>query len=189
MGFPRIVIDPPGWLAGFTDWSRLLATDEDRMRLAIAMARENVARGTGGPFAALVVERDSGRVVSAGTNSVVRLNNSVLHAEVVACMVAQQRLGRWSLAVPGQPVHDLVTTCEPCAMCLGAALWSGARRIVCGADREDALRLGFEEGPVFPESWRYVEARGLTATRHVLRDQARAVLEEYAGSGGLIYNA
>lgn len=189
MEFPRVVIDPPDWLAGFTDWSRSLATDEDRMRLAIAMARENVACGTGGPFAALVIERESGRIVSAGTNSVVRLRNSALHAEVVACMVAQQRLGSWSLAVPGMPEHDLVTTCEPCAMCLGAALWSGVRRIVSGADRDDALRLGFEEGPVFPESWGYLAARGLAATRHVLRDDARAVLEAYVHAGGLIYNA
>lgn len=189
MEFPRIVIDPPAWLAGFTDWSRALATDDDRMRLAISLARENVGRGTGGPFAALVIERESGRVVSAGTNSVLRLNNSALHAEVMACMTAQQRIGSWSLAAPGMPVHDLVTTCEPCAMCLGAALWSGVQRIVCGADREDALRLGFDEGPVFPESWEYLEARGITAVRHVRRDEARAVLAAYVAAGGLIYNA
>jgi len=82
----------------------------------------------------------------------------------------------------------LVTSCDPCAMCLGAALWSGVGRIVCGADRDDAAVIGFEEGPVFPESWRFLAARGLTVTRGLLRDEARAVLDLYRTAGGTIYN-
>ena len=82
----------------------------------------------------------------------------------------------------------LVTSCDPCAMCLGAALWSGVGRIVCGADRDDAAAIGFEEGPVFPESWRFLAARGRTVTRGLLRDEARAVLDLYRTAGGTIYN-
>jgi len=74
-------------------------------------------------------------------------------------------------------------------MCLGAALWSGARRIVCGAGREDAAGLGFEEGPVFPESYRYLEARGIEIVRGILADEARAVFDLYRQQQGLIYNA
>lgn len=184
-----MTISTPGWLAKFTDWERPLATDDDRMRLAIALSRANVERGTGGPFGALIVESDSGRIVAAGTNSVVRLNNSTLHGEIVAFMVAQQRLRSFSLAAPGMPAHDLVTSCEPCAMCLGAALWSGVKRVVSGAAREDATRLQFEEGPVFPQSYAYLESRGVTFTRNVLREEARVVLEQYRARGGLIYNA
>jgi tRNA(Arg) A34 adenosine deaminase TadA len=66
---------------------------------------------------------------------------------MVAFMVAQQRIGSFTLAGPGMPAHELVTSCEPCAMCLGATLWSGVRRVVYGAAREDASRLAFEEGP------------------------------------------
>jgi tRNA(Arg) A34 adenosine deaminase TadA len=189
MHFAPISIDLPAWVSAFTDWSRPLRTDEDRMRLAIGLARENVERRTGGPFGAIVVERESGRIVGAGTNSVVRLNSSALHAEVIACMLAQHRLGSWTLAAPTLPEHELVTSCEPCAMCLGAALWSGVRRVVCGAAREDAARLAFDEGPVFPESWAYLAARGVSVTRGVLRDDAREVLQRYRETGGLIYNA
>lgn len=184
-----IAITPPDWLTEFTDWEKPLASDEDRMRLAIALSRENVERGTGGPFGALIVERDSGKIVAAGTNSVVRLNNSALHGEIVAFMVAQQRLQNFSLSAPGIPAHDLVTSCEPCAMCLGAALWSGVKRVVSGASREDATRLRFEEGPVFPQSYAYLESRGVAFTRNVLREEARAVLEQYRARGGPIYNA
>lgn len=189
MEIPPIRIDPPEWLARFADWERALPSDADKMRLAIAMARENVERGTGGPFAALIVESETGKIVAAGTNSVVRLTNSTLHGEMVAFMAAQQRLRSYSLALPGMRRHELVTSCEPCAMCLGAALWSGVKRVVSGASREDATRLRFEEGPVFPQSYAYLEARGITFTRDVLREEARAVLEQYRARGGPIYNA
>jgi tRNA(Arg) A34 adenosine deaminase TadA len=86
-------------------------------------------------------------------------------------------------------MHELVTSCEPCAMCLGATLWSGVKRVVCGATRDDARRLQFEEGPVFPESWRYVETRGIAVVRNVLREEARAVMELYRTKRGAIYNA
>jgi tRNA(Arg) A34 adenosine deaminase TadA len=171
------------------NWDERLATDEHRMRLAIRLAKENVERGTGGPFGAVIVERETGRVVAVGMNSVVRLNNCTLHGEMVAFMMAQQRLGSYTLAAPGMPVHELVTSCEPCAMCLGGALWSGVRRIVCGAAREDAARLQFEEGPVFKQSYTYLEERGIEIVRNVLRADAREVLERYRARGGKIYNA
>lgn len=159
------------------------------MRLAIRLSRENVQRGSGGPFGAVIVERDTGKVVAVGTNSVVRLNNCALHGEMVAFMMAQQRVGSYTLNAAGLPAHELVTSCEPCAMCLGAALWSGVRRIVCGASREDASRLRFEEGPVFKESYRYLEERGIEIRRNVLRAEASEVLEQYRARGGPIYNA
>jgi tRNA(Arg) A34 adenosine deaminase TadA len=186
---PRVVVDYPAWVGEIVDWNRRLETDEVRMRLAIRLARENVERGTGGPFGAVIVERDSGRVVGVGVNSVMRLNNCTLHGEMVAIMMAQQRVRSYTLAAPGMPVHELVTSCEPCAMCLGGALWSGVRRIVCGAAREDATRLKFEEGPVFAQSYAYLEERGIQITRNVLRDEAKDVLERYRARGGPIYNA
>jgi tRNA(Arg) A34 adenosine deaminase TadA len=73
-------------------------------------------------------------------------------------------------------------------MCLGATLWSGVRRLVYGAGREDAARLRFDEGPVFPESYRYLEERGITIVRNVLRGEAVAVLDRYRAKSGTIYN-
>ena len=56
-------------------------------------------------------------------------------------------------------------------------------------DREDAIALSFDEGPVFPESFAYLEARGVAVVRGVLRKEAAAVLELYQRQGGPIYNA
>ena len=158
------------------------------MRLALAVSRPNVERGTGGPFGAAIFERQSGRVVAVGMNSVVRYNNCVLPGEIMAFMMANQAVGSFTLNSSNLPVHEMHTSCEPCAMCLGAALWSGVQRLVCGAARDDAAILSFEEGPVFPESYHYLQERGIEVVRNVLRHEARAVLELYRQNSGKIYN-
>src|SRR5687767_12943477 len=158
--FPEIRVANPSWVAAKVDWTASYSTDEERMRLAIALARWNVDAETGGPFGAAVFERDSGRLISVGVNLVVPLGNSALHAEMVAFMMAQARIGSYTLAGEGMPAHELATSCEPCAMCLGATLWSGVRRVICGATREDAVQLAFDEGPVFEASYAYLAERG-----------------------------
>ena len=184
----RVQVTLPPWLAEVIAGREVFPTLEDRMGLAVALSRENVLRRTGGPFGAAIFERDSGRLVAAGVNSVTRLNNCTLHGEMVAFMMAQAALGSFSLGAPGMPAHELVTSCEPCAMCLGAILWSGVSRVVCGAARADATELRFEEGPVFPESYKYLEARGIEIVHEVLREEARSVLVLYREQGGEIYN-
>jgi tRNA(Arg) A34 adenosine deaminase TadA len=186
---PTLIIKAPDWLGTAVDWGAPYRSDEERMRVAIELARQNVVRGTGGPFGAGVFAANGGRLVAAGVNSVTRLGNSVSHAETLAIMLAQARLGTYALGVGGNDSYVLVSSCEPCAMCLGATLWSGVTGLVCGAAREDATAVGFDEGPVFAESWAYLERRGVRTARGVLRSEAAAVLELYRASGGPIYNA
>lgn len=183
-----VPITLPGWAESAVDWARRYDSDDDKMRVAIALSRLNVERETGGPFGAAVFAQETGRLVGIGVNSVVRLNSSTLHAEVVALMLAEQQLASFSLAAPGLPRHELVTSCEPCAMCLGATLWSGVKRLVCGATRSDATRLGFDEGPVFSTSYEYLTHAGIEIAREVCRAEARAVLELYRSRSGPIYN-
>ncbi len=185
---PVIHVEYPSWVDEVVDWTRTCQSDEERMRLAIEVSRQNVIRKTGGPFGAAIFESETGRLVSVGMNCVVAFNNCTLHGEMVAFMMAQQRLGSFTLNAPELPSHEMHTSCEPCAMCLGATLWSGVRRVVYGAAREDASMLNFEEGPVFPESYEYLEERGIEIVRNLLRDEARAVLELYRSGGGSIYN-
>ena len=118
----------------------------------------------------------------------IRLNNSNAHAEVVALMMAEAGLGSFTLRADGLPRHELFSSCEPCAMCLGATLWSGVTRLVFAATRDDATRLNFDEGPVFPESYEYLERRGITIERSRLRAEANEAFELYLKRGGPIYN-
>ena len=186
---PEIRVAYPAWVAHRVSWDAVYATDEDRMGLAIALSRWNLLEESGGPFGAAVFERDSGRLVAVGVNLVVPLGNSALHGEMVAFMMAQARLGTYTLAGEGMPAHELATSCEPCAMCLGATLWSGVRRVVCGATRDDALGLDFDEGPVFEASYDYLAARGVEIVRGVRRAEAADVLALYRQRAGVIYNA
>jgi tRNA(Arg) A34 adenosine deaminase TadA len=183
---PEIRIALPDWVADAVDFDADRPTDEQRMRVAIDLARTNVLRRTGGPFGAAIFADD--RLVAVGVNLVVPLSNSVLHAEMVAFMMAQAKLGTYTLRADELPDHALFTSCEPCAMCLGATLWAGVRRVVWAAGREDANRASFDEGPVFAESYAYLRARGIAFEAEVLRDEGREVLALYGESGGAIYN-
>src|SRR5262249_40598114 len=70
-GFPKLCLELPDWIGEFVRPDDVLANRDDRMRLAIRLAAENVARGTGGPFGAAVFERETGRIGSVGVNVVV----------------------------------------------------------------------------------------------------------------------
>ena len=184
-----LVIDVPSWMDAAVSPGQAYGADADKMALVIRLARENVAHGTGGPFGAAIFEIPSGRLVAAGVNSVTRLQNCVLHAEVVAIMLAQQRVRSFTLGPPALPAHELFTSCEPCAMCLGVTLYSGVTRVVMAAAREDAMAVGFDEGPVFAESYAYLAERGVTTVRDVMRAEAASVIRAYRDAGGPIYNA
>ncbi len=163
-------------------------TVEAQMRFVIDLSRRNVEEATGGPFAAAVFEIDSHQLVAAAVNCVVPSRCSIAHAEILAIAAAQQEVGTFDLGGALASGYSLVTSTEPCAMCLGAIPWSGVRRVVCGARAEDAEAVGFDEGPK-PCNWvAELEARGIVVCRDVLRGDAAAVLRYYAESGGLIYN-
>jgi tRNA(Arg) A34 adenosine deaminase TadA len=180
----------PEWLQDFAaEAARGSYADAgERMRLAIDLARRNVAAGTGGPFGAAVFEAENGRLLAVGVNLVVAARCSILHAEVVALILAQRSLGDYDLGGEGLPACELVTSAEPCAMCFGAVLWSGVRRLVCAAREEDVRAVGFDEGPK-PVDWPgELQRRGITVVRDVCRDEAVTVLKGYALGGGLVYN-
>lgn len=185
----KIVLQLPGWVESFiARWETTFDSMEARMRLAIELARQNIEHRTGGPFGAAIFETDSGRLVSVGVNLVEVSNCSILHAEMVAIALAQQAVGSYDLGGEGRPPHELVTSTEPCAMCLGAIPWSGVQRVVCGATGEDACAIGFDEGAK-PADWvGELHKRGITVVRGVLQTEARAVLRQYRETGGTIYN-
>ena len=159
------------------------------MLFAIELASINVARGTGGPFGAAVFERPTWRLVAVGVNLVESTRCSHAHAEMVALANAQQAVGRFDLGAAGHPTHELVTSCEPCAMCYGAIPWTGVRSVLCGARASDAEAIGFDEGAK-PKNWvAELKQRRITVVRDVCRKEAAAVLQEYKKGGGAIYGS
>lgn len=167
-----------------------MPTLEERMAAVIRFSRLNFERGTGGPFAAGVFERDSGAPVLLGVNRVMPLQCSSAHAEVTTLTLAQQKLGTWDLGAAGLPAMQLVVNWRTCVMCYGAVLWSGIRSLViAGSGPELETITGFDEGPIHPDWKAELERRGIEVVDDVLRDDAVAVFRDFAASDSYVYNA
>ncbi|MCP4715845.1 MAG: nucleoside deaminase, partial [Deltaproteobacteria bacterium] len=178
MKLPEIHIRLPQWIETFLQEApRQHKNRDERMRFVIELSRRNTTFKTGGPFGAAVFDAD-GHLIAPGVNLVTSANCSLLHAETLALMLAQQALGSYDLSSGGLKEFELVASTAPCAMCFGALIWSGVRRLTCGARSEDARAIGFDEGPK-PADWETaLTTRGITVTNDVLRDEAAAVLRE-----------
>jgi guanine deaminase len=114
-----------------------MSPDETWLATVIELAVRNVYEG-GGPFSAVIVAE--GGLVGTGQNRVTRNNDPTAHAEVVAIRAACTASDHFSLAGA-----TLYTSCEPCPLCLSAALWARVDRVAYAADRHDAARGGFDD--------------------------------------------
>jgi tRNA(Arg) A34 adenosine deaminase TadA len=197
-GTNRFASSNTGFALVLPDWAvdelnalpAYLPTEEERMAAVIEFSRLNFQRGTGGPFAAGVFERDTGKLVVIGVNRVVPFNCSSAHAEVMAISLAQRLLGTYDLGAAGLPAHQLVVNWRPCAMCYGAVLWSGVRSLaIAGAGPELEEITGFDEGPMHP-AWRgELQGRGIELLEDLLPEEAKEVFSEFSASQALVYNA
>ena len=109
---------------------------DDFLSLAIEEAERGLDEG-GIPIGAVLVH--DGRIIGRGHNRRVQQGSPTLHGE----MDALERAGRQSAAVYRECI--MYTTLSPCAMCSGAMLLYGIRRVVAGENRtftgeEDLLR-------------------------------------------------
>lgn len=184
-------LDLPDWAVNQLNQSSThFASSEERMEIVIEFSRLNFQQNTGGPFAAGIFERDTGKLIVIGVNRVLPFHCSSAHAEVMAISLAQKMLGVYDLGAPGLPAHQIVVNWRPCTMCLGAVLWSGVRSLVIAGDGPELEEItGFDEGPVHPD-WRgELQKRGIETVEDVLRDKAIAAYKEFAASSQFVYNA
>ncbi|MFC8342598.1 nucleoside deaminase [Streptomyces sp. NPDC057280] len=185
----------PAWIDDeLADVPAVIPGRDDRMSLVHRLADRNWREGNGGPFAALVAERDTGRIVSAGVNVVLASGVSSAHAEVVALSLAQTAAGGWDLGAEGMPAHELVVNWRPCVQCYGATLWSGVRGLVVAGEGPELEQITtFDEGPLGADWAEQSQARGIEVTGDVLRDEALAVFRAYRkavdADGTVVYNA
>lgn len=111
--------------------------DARRLRHAIEMATDSVRTG-GGPFGAVVYRGDE--LIAEGNNRAIPHCDPTAHAEIVALRKAGQQLGH-----PHLQGCVLYASCQPCPMCLAAALWARVERIVYAAPHTEAQRAGFDD--------------------------------------------
>ena len=178
----QIHLTLPPWIGDVADESQRYHSDEERVGLAIALARHNVEYRHGGPFGAAVFN-EAGRLISVGVNCVIPQNCSAAHAEMMAYMTAQQRLAAYRLNEQGGR-YILASSAQPCCQCYGATMWAGIDELLIGARAEDVEELtAFDEGPL-PADWvGELERRHVRVRRDILREQARSVLAAFGASG------
>jgi tRNA(Arg) A34 adenosine deaminase TadA len=115
--------------------------DHERfMRMAIELA----GKVPDLPFGAVIVDRDTGKILSEGWNKT--SFNPTWHGEIDAInTLASSGAGcrRRNLA--------LYTTAEPCPMCQAAILWTGIETVVFGTAIRTLQRLGWRQIDILAE--------------------------------------
>lgn len=140
-------------------------TDQELMRATIHLAREKMLAGAGGPFGAIIAL--DGVVVAQGWNRVTSSNDPTAHAEIVCIRNACATLQTFDLTG-----YELFVNCEPCPMCLAAAYWAKLKRIVYGADHNDAAAIGFADAFIYTELALDKDSRSLQM-QQVMPQEAR----------------
>ncbi len=146
--------------------------DPRHLARAVALSRDHMHDGAGGPFGAVIV-RD-GEILAEGWNQVTSTNDPTAHAEVTAIRLACEAIGDFSLQGA-----TLYTSCEPCPMCLASAYWARISRIVYANTREDAAGIGFDDSLIYEEIAKAVGDR-IIPMDHVPSLEAKAVFDAWA---------
>ena len=116
-----------------------------------------------------VVEKE-GQVLGKGYNQRDQSGDPTAHAEILSLQEAALKQGDWRLEG-----CTLYVTLEPCAMCVGAALWSRIDRIVFGCREPKWGALGsvvhLLEPPLFPHK--------IQVTEGVLAEESSQLLKAF----------
>lgn len=141
---------------------------------AVDLALDNVRRGNGGPFGALVVQR--GQLIATGVNLVTATNDPSAHAEIVAIREACQKLGTFQL-------HEcaIYSSCEPCPMCLGAIYWARPSAYYFACNHRTAAGAGFDDAFIYDQMMLPVDKRTIPGFE-MLPELGRLPFEEWARS-------
>ena len=144
------------------------------MQEAIRLSIQNVEKGNGGPFGAVVVK--DGKIIARGVNNVTSHNDPTAHAEVVAIREACKLLNSFQLEG-----CEIYASCEPCPMCLGAIYWARPDKLFYANSKEDAAAILFDDQFIYEEIARPINERKLF-TQQMLRDEALQAFEKWSQS-------
>lgn len=146
-------------------------TEAQAMKKAIRIARQGIESGQS-PFGSVIL-RD-GEVISACHNTVWQDGDPTAHAEVNAIRKAAAKLGTIDLTG-----CVILSTCEPCPMCLSAIHWARIDRVVFGATIDDASAAGFNELRMPAERLARMGGITLKVVQGSLRAECRQLFEEW----------
>lgn len=120
--------------AANTNQIQIKKSDEYYMQIAIELAKSNPKA----PFAAIIVDNNTGKILSKGVNA--SKVNPTFHGEMVAinnCVKEHPHVD-WSQVT-------LYTTAEPCSMCQSAVVWAKISRVVYATSFDYLISHGWNQ--------------------------------------------
>ena len=101
--------------------------DQNFLAQCLDLAKEAGEKGEV-PVGAMIVDSQTGEVISKCFNLREKLNTPIGHAEIIAIHQASKKLGTWRLSG-----YTLYSSLEPCVMCSGVIIQSRLDRVVYSA--------------------------------------------------------
>ena len=149
------------------------------MEIAKQNAEEGIKKGEGGPFGAVIVDKE-GNIISNGNNRVIMEKDPTAHAEISAIREACKKLNTYDLSE-----YILYTSCEPCPMCLSAIIWANIKKVYYGCTKEDAGEIGFRDDMIY--EYLKDKKKDLIHLEKLDRESCLEVFEKYEKMNGIIY--
>lgn len=149
------------------------------MEIAKQNAEEGIKKGEGGPFGAVIVDKE-GNIISNGNNRVIMEKDPTAHAEISAIREACKKLNIYDLSE-----YILYTSCEPCPMCLSAIIWANIKKVYYGCTKEDAGEIGFRDDMIY--EYLKDKKKDLIHLEKLDRESCLEVFEKYEKMNGIIY--
>lgn len=141
------------------------------MKRAIELSKNNMEKGSGGPFGAVIVK--DGKIIGEGWNKVTSINDPTAHAEVEAIREACKNLKNFDLSGA-----EIYTSCEPCPMCLSAIYWARLSKIYFANTKKDAAAINFDDDFLYQEIPKDLSLRKIP-TVQILREEALKVFKDW----------
>lgn len=149
-------------------------TDKDYMNIAIEFSKKAYY-----PYGAIIVKDNE--IIGRSDKEVPIVKTAYNHAELRAIEDAMEHLGG-HLCAEGGKGCTIYSSCEPCAMCMGAILYTGIERLVYGATLEDSKECVNDILAHAEDVANVCKNRKIEIVSEVERDEAIKVLKYWKGS-------
>jgi guanine deaminase len=160
-------------------------TPDELMEEACRLAAESVANNWGGPFGAVIADKD-GRIIARGQNRVLLTGDITAHAEIEtirkavahlnpeAPSIAQDHVNESTLELIPRPEgspdpvperakmltgHEIYISGAPCPMCMSAIYWARIDKVRFAASLEDTSKIGFDDAFQYEDFAKPLEER------------------------------
>jgi len=149
------------------------------MELGVKEARKTMNNNIGGPFGAVITDKDD-KVIAVASNTVLASHNPTAHAEINAIRKAGKALKTHDLS--GCKIY---ATGYPCPMCLSAIIWANIKEVYYGTDLDDAEKIGFRDDFIY--DYLHGKNKDILSIKQLDHEKCIKLFEEYSKKNKEIY--